>query len=418
MSEYNSLIRAINDVPLFFNRGFQSLPSLWYQYRNFDGFWSIIRSDSLWATDARFSNDSQEQSFAADIFEHRLKDWHVKPHEDYIVCFCGEDDKLSQWRGYAPNGGVSMGFSFRSAVPFYVINANKGADTPLEKDDYKEIYVQLGQVKYIPGPDSTPDQAYYDRCYNEICGMPGFEYNIPEYIQDFNRRASFIKHAGFSEENEWRLVFRNDGINLSECVRYKERDKRGIRRPYIVAFPGNPEYSKRACVVRICLSDLTVANDLKRLIQGELPLLDVGICRGDSYDKTDNFCFGCTLRCADRGNEEIDSCCYSMRDSGEYGFGVRSDENCVLISQGANQKNVYCIVHECVERYIEDHKGKMTHNSIPVWCEGHLPIRSLTVGPCLNQDEVEESIRHYCSHVYWLNDVFIKSSKIPFRHMQ
>lgn len=32
-----------------------------YQYRSLDNFWSIIESDSFWATNARFSNDHEEQ---------------------------------------------------------------------------------------------------------------------------------------------------------------------------------------------------------------------------------------------------------------------------------------------------------------------------------------------------------------------
>lgn len=31
---------------------------------------------------------------------------------NFVICFCEEGDKLSQWRGYADNGrGVSIGFS-------------------------------------------------------------------------------------------------------------------------------------------------------------------------------------------------------------------------------------------------------------------------------------------------------------------
>ena len=128
------------------------------------------------------------------------------------------------------------------------------------------------------------------------------------------------------------------------------------------------------------------------------------------YDKDDKFCFGCTKRCWIKPLE-YDRCRY-MGQGGGFALGVQSDEQCIVVSQGKNQEQIFQQVHNCVEEFF---KREESPPKIPVWCEGHLPIRSITVGPCTDQKEVEESIAHYCKHVFWLRDVEIKRSNIPFR---
>lgn len=53
---------------------------------------------------------------------------------NFVICFCEEGDKLSQWRGYADNGrGVSIGFSERELTQY--------------SGKYKDI-ITMGKVKY------------------------------------------------------------------------------------------------------------------------------------------------------------------------------------------------------------------------------------------------------------------------------
>ena len=93
-----------------------------YQYRTLESFWAIIESDSFWATNARFSNDHEEQKLGMKKIRELLGD-DAKAVESlgdcYIICFCDEGDKFSQWRGYAPEG-VSIGFDFNKVRPFYI----------------------------------------------------------------------------------------------------------------------------------------------------------------------------------------------------------------------------------------------------------------------------------------------------------
>lgn len=105
MCEYDKMVQAFELAPSFDYLKDKDNPThIGYQYREFDSFWTILKSDSFWATDARFSNDSQEQRFGTDTLTCELGEKLRKGlelNEDYIVCFCAEDDKLSQWRGYS-----------------------------------------------------------------------------------------------------------------------------------------------------------------------------------------------------------------------------------------------------------------------------------------------------------------------------
>lgn len=413
MSEYNDVTAALERSPSFNSEKDRAdPPHIGYQYREFESFWDILKSDSFWATDARFSNDSQEQRFGMKILTHSL-DEKLRPsielNEDYIVCFCAEDDKLSQWRGYAPKGGVSMGFDFGGAVPFHIPLAGKLLETNMAKKDYRTVYVQSGWVHYV-----DPDEDIRTSCDKissvVVPGEGASRAMLDQYKEDLKRAAPFIKHGGFQEENEWRLVFRNEDRTLSPCVRYHDPDGGGIRRPYIVVRPGIPALNRKRSVVRLCVEDSITAQLLPRIRAKLGNVVDGCRSAGSLYDKTDDFCFGCTRR---RLTGTGSPCRYWIQGKKIYGLNVRKDENSIIISQGRDQERVFDLVHTCVEDFLVEQR--INASPIPVWCEGHLPIRSLTIGPCTHQREVVESIQHYCNHTYWLRDVKIGTSKIPFR---
>ena len=47
-------------------------------------------------------------------------------------------------------------------------------------------------------------------------------------------------------------------------------------------------------------------------------------------------------------------------------------------------------------------------------CEGHLPIRQIMVAPTYNRDRLVEKIKRYCWSNYWLRDVDVVASQIPY----
>ena len=193
-------------------------------------------------------------------------------------------------------------------------------------------------------------------------------------------------------------------------------------RSYIVVKPGLPEDRAFSCVVRVCMEDEVkekkLAEELERELKKEIPTLvqRCHIRKTDTPDAEEPFCTGCVLR----RWESVYSyrkCRYNYgEEEDEYTFCLQEGANCVVISQGKEQKKVYDIVHKHIQKLLKKEEfNKEPELKIPVWCEGHLPLRKITVGPCPEQNSMLEAIRHYCKHVYWLQDVEIQASTIPFR---
>ena len=57
-----------------------------YQYRSLDSFWAIVQSDSFWATNARFSNDLEEQNLGRKKINLLLPEDSVKVKPVAWVC--------------------------------------------------------------------------------------------------------------------------------------------------------------------------------------------------------------------------------------------------------------------------------------------------------------------------------------------
>ena len=149
-------------------------------------------------------------------------------------------------------------------------------------------------------------------------------------------------------------------------------------------------------------------------LRKKLPQTQIHICNA-TYGQTGNvdatFCNGCGVRRWLGGEKVNDECRFQGCSYNAY--GLAENENCVMISQGKDEERIYKVVHACVEKI--NRKYHNNNDPVKVWCEGHLPIRSIMVGPCENQSSVKESIRQYCKHTYWLQDVVIETSTTPFR---
>ncbi|MCW2651246.1 MAG: hypothetical protein JWR32_2222 [Mycobacterium sp.] len=179
------------------------------------------RSFSLWATDARYLNDWGELDFAADALADAIErhsrafdgdrlsyfdqlvlnlrnrdytavDWPAgSTHTAYVACFCENGDLLSQWQGYAANGG---GYS----IEFYV-DALKEMWAPSFSSGREEFaYTQgalLHKVRY------RLDESFIEGAAKEILEAdPGLAmFGCVETLARF-------KNAAFEAECEWRAI--------------------------------------------------------------------------------------------------------------------------------------------------------------------------------------------------------------------
>jgi hypothetical protein len=196
-----------------------------FHYTTAAGLLGILESARIWATDLRFLNDSKESVYCRDMVidavanmenptkrpEHwahghgeRAVETFARYHQfvieelrdsefgAYVTCFCESGDLLSQWRGYGKDHGYAV---------------------EIKKDALRDA------VKAIPAypPASGLFKVQYGLdaagavVENAIRQVADFNLNHPGVKAHYsalavNAMLAQVKHPGFAEEREWRLV--------------------------------------------------------------------------------------------------------------------------------------------------------------------------------------------------------------------
>jgi len=160
----------------------------------------------------------------------------------------------------------------------------------------------------------------------------------------------YMKNWYFSEEKELRMVFSNINGSLSKCIRFRTLPD-GVKVPYIVVRHGIVGKMKGNCS-----TDLAQLDDdyLRNLMEDNMP---------------------------------------------------------VWIEEGADQEAKY---YEAVERAEAFNKRENPANPIRVFCRGKLPVEEITVAPTYDRERKVEQIKRFCMSKYWLKNVKVKASKIPY----
>lgn len=208
----------------------KSVPKMLYHYTNTAGLAGILASNSLWATDAQYLNDTREVRFTADKLVELLKarandldtenyaaykstppvevdnskteraagfrtaakliravgtvdkplsnPFNVSDRRIYVTSLSAEADSLSQWRGYGANGGgYAIGFASASLVDLRFKFTNTETDplkvfaiAQLESSIPAEMDVfrprPLDQFGSAYGPEFT---RYGDDAVRDMC---------------------------------------------------------------------------------------------------------------------------------------------------------------------------------------------------------------------------------------------------------
>ena len=125
-----------------------------------------------------------------------LYDQTVNNETYYAVCFSGKRDSLSQWRGYAPQGGVMIGFNTEKLREY----AGKIYDA-LQSE--KKDFCKLTEIEYI-----EVSMGKIDKKLEQL--FLTFNNSIP--VNNFEKLIEIsakYKNKGFKEEQETRLCFPN-----------------------------------------------------------------------------------------------------------------------------------------------------------------------------------------------------------------
>jgi hypothetical protein len=193
------------------------MPRKLSHYTNVAGLTGIIDSGCLWASNVSFLNDRSELVHAlgaarAAILkissDAAVSKWsetlnHVVDHlesgelpDTYAVCFCQDDDNLSQWRGYTGGEqGVAMTFDYqllsrtfrKQKARLHRVTYAKVSTPSRLRDALKGELADMAEIDELLGESSAEQQ--YDDIFRRVSGL------LPKF-----------KHLGFRDEREWRLV--------------------------------------------------------------------------------------------------------------------------------------------------------------------------------------------------------------------
>lgn len=200
------------------------LPETLYHYTTPIGFNGIVGSGVLRATHVAYTNDGVEALHAAEVLRARILERQLKttgpdeqglldgidqglrnttpfntlPHA--ISCFCESGDQLSQWRGYGlGEGGIAIGFNSQKMV------ASQSRWNGL-----------LVPVLYTDTEQQTLTRNLLDSLVAEykatLVSRPIADRatHLTDFLTVIAAKATLpsamIKHHGFAEEKEWRLI--------------------------------------------------------------------------------------------------------------------------------------------------------------------------------------------------------------------
>jgi len=217
-------------------------PKLLFHYTSPDGLIGILKNKEIWATNAIFQNDEKEQKYAAEIAKdacYNIKNTSLREDEEakklvdelkkkagsaapriYIASFSEEENLLSQWRAYCPNGGYSIGFPSNQlhkmaiAQKFYLSKCIYDRNEQ-NKIVYEIIYSFINEFK--------------NRKKNGMNENENYEKTAWEFSQYLSQFGTVIKHPQFSEEAEWRIISKKIPENHD---RIEFRGGNGIVIPY------------------------------------------------------------------------------------------------------------------------------------------------------------------------------------------
>lgn len=228
-----------------------------YHYTGIGALLSIAESNSLWASNIYYLNDSKEIYHACEIFKSVLKkvlegdgrdpdekefltqlgNWITGSRGNlfniFVFSLSEHSSLLSQWRSYTPHGkGVSVGVSAKTINGLVAAhNLRVGKCLYNTVDQAKLVGSLINTMiltfrKKSSGIDTSSKHS--PTCYYEF---------LNEFRGDVLQVLALIKHKSFIEEQEWRLVSPYFESFRTPVIRYREGASMLV--PYIELDLGN-----------------------------------------------------------------------------------------------------------------------------------------------------------------------------------
>jgi len=221
-----------------------------YHYTTINGLMGILDKKCLWTTYFQFTNDRTELIFANKLilnylnskgidkekiyFLNKLLDsfYSKKIAYPFLFSFCDDHgDRLSQWRGYSNiNDGYSIGFD--------VDELKKCSELEIKK--YPNTIIQLNKILYcekdiMPEDESNPFEKLLI-VINKI--DDSYEYFENNILNTLFQCMFSLKHKGYEEEKEYRLIVLYAKDDNSSSKKIEFRMSRNNSLPYIDTLNG------------------------------------------------------------------------------------------------------------------------------------------------------------------------------------
>ena len=252
----------------------ESPPKILYHYTTSERFLGLLKTKRIWASDINYLNDSEELKTAFRLIDQRLKKALKKPQANilddkikkelknyfcplkiimneidlYVTSFTEEKDLLSQWRGYCPSSGFSIGFDYSALRNLFrkKIESEDYFLLPCFYDDSDHKYF----IDLFVGYKRENLKAIIESDFDKVVSEPNDRVVL---------LASILKDISFSEEKEWRLC----------CIRKKNKQSKDIEF----------RQGKSAIIPYI---ELSIENKyrtvpIKEIIVGPTPLMDLSV---------------------------------------------------------------------------------------------------------------------------------------------
>jgi hypothetical protein len=271
------------------------MPSV-YHYTDTNGLFGILSSRALFASDHRYLNDSSEGTVIEDliipILESEIaeitpkliaKRWlkpefydrhgisghllqarlqykafvratqNVSPF--FVLSFCRHDEcsetsrhgLLSQWRGYAGSGGFAIEFDEKLLDGLLVAEHAAFAYAMTKSDEVLyEKFDRLFDPQVYSGVAGEMIWSIFDHVKIDASELTGRK-DLDQTVLSFATTAPFLKHWGFREEREYRIVtacIRPTKIPEGErrpAKQIKFRQRNSLVVPYIELFGTLPD---------------------------------------------------------------------------------------------------------------------------------------------------------------------------------
>jgi hypothetical protein len=207
-----------------YSQGLGPVPPL-FHYTGAHGVRGILNSDRIWASGAQHMNDWMEVVYGYDIMMGTLRslvgsggmpkrsqlvfadvlramELPDSPFVDaYFAAFCEKGNLLSQWRAYAGTQGFAV-----EVDPLVI----KGELTLTTKALARNL--RLAKVEYDPERQRKGFRELIDELIATVEAQHGNSDRLHGTLAEFVRVvlsswAATVKHPGFQEEQEWRVIF-------------------------------------------------------------------------------------------------------------------------------------------------------------------------------------------------------------------